>query len=121
MITILQKGDTITFNITTTLPEGKPLKSNRSYALDTKGIVSRTADHIETVSAAWSQYKQSFSITTTINYSKNGTKCESKRVETYALADGGNTLVVNYIDTPRTEGSITSVDEGKYNMVYDKI
>ena len=120
-ITISQKGDTITFDITTTLPEGKQLKGKRTYVLDSKGIVLKTVDKTETVSAAWSQYKQSFSITTTQSYSKNGTQSESKRLETYSLADGGNKLVVNYVDTPSQEGSLTSVDEGKYNMVYDKI
>jgi hypothetical protein len=119
-LTIIQDVNSITFRRAFKPHNYKLMERKEIYNLNDSEIVTKSDDKTQKLSASWLPDKQSFTITTIINYTINGIIKESKRIETYTLSDNGNILVVNY-NNILPDGSLTPMNERNYNMVYDKV
>jgi len=124
IMTIIQNTDSIIIISNTSIPDRAPLSNRQSYKPDGKRVITKYGvdeEKTQTVSTEWLPGMQSFSITTTLNYLKEGEMVESKRIETYSLSHDGKVLTVYYNDN-NPERTFTSVKEDdKFYMVYDKI
>jgi len=116
---IKQEANSITLQSTFDIPDQKPLKRESTYILNGEETITKSGEKTQKVSAKWSLNKQSFTITTTLVSQNKGATRELKRVESYTLIDGGNTLVVKYDDT-MPKDSIIPPEANFFVMVYNK-
>jgi TonB family protein len=118
-LNISQKGSSIEIQRIFRFPDRDPMKRQHTYDLENRGYASVSDDSTTTVKALWAPGKQSFTIITEAIIKSKAKPEIHKRIETYSIADKGNTLIVNYNDI-LPESSLTPKDERNYNMVYDR-
>lgn len=118
VIIISQENNVITFDITQTTKNAKPITKSEKYIIGTsQGQVSDDKSvKIETV---WSSDKQSLLISEVNSYVENKTTKESRCVKVYSLTDEGKTMIVRYEST-FPKGSGKPENERHNIMVYDK-
>ncbi len=117
-MTITQKDNEITMDVTILPPGREPLKRTEKITFG-NSLVSKSNNNIRTVYSSWASDKQSFSTTETIIFNENGTKKEFKRTTVYSLSDQGKALILETNDTV-PEGSSTLGNQRHETRIYDK-
>jgi hypothetical protein len=118
-LNISQKGNIIEMQRTFRFPDREPMIKQYSYDLAKSGYASMSDDSTNSIKAEWSADKQSFIITSEFIANRKTNPEIHKRIETYSIADKGNTLLVNYNDI-LPASSKTPLDERNFKMVYER-
>lgn len=120
-IIITQDGMSLTMNITLTPENHDPIKRTEKYILNTSSAnkVVNPEDKARQVDTKLSPYGQSFTITETITYTKDGVSTKLQRMDTYLISKDGKTLTIQ-TDDLLPEKSFTSKEERHETKKYDK-
>ncbi len=120
-IVISQDGMALTMDITVVPENQKPIKRTEEYVLNTsvRKKTPKPEDKSIQIDTQLAQDGQSFTITETISYTKDGVFTKLQRIDTYLISNDGKTLTIK-TDDLLPEKSVTPEEEWHEIKVYNK-
>jgi hypothetical protein len=120
-IVISQDVMSLTMDIKLVPENHEPIKRIENYVLNTSihNKVTKPEDKSRQVDTKLAQDGQSFTITETISYNKDGVQTKLQRTETYLISEDGKTLTIK-TDDLLPEKSLTPEEDRHETRVYNK-